>query len=117
MRKEIEKRLVVFAGLIVEVCKNLDGSNASECLTNQIIRSGTSAALNYGEAQGAESKNDFIHKTSIVLKELRETNINLQIISTNKLSKNFNLIEKALDESDQLVAIFQKTVMTARNRR
>jgi four helix bundle protein len=60
MRKEIEKRLVAFAGLIVEVSKTLDGSYASVCLINQIIRSGTSAALNYGEAQGAESKNDFL---------------------------------------------------------
>jgi four helix bundle protein len=117
MRKEIEKRLVVFAGLVVDVSKTLDGRTASVCLTNQIIRSGTSAALNYGEAQGAESKNDFIHKTSIVLKELRETLVNLQIISVTKLSKEPELLEKALDESDQLVAIFQKTVMTARSRK
>ena len=116
MRKEIEKRLVAFAGLIVDVTQTLDGSVASVCLTNQIIRSGTSAALNYGEAQGAESKNDFIHKTSIVLKELRETLVNLQIISTTKLSNQPELVDKALDESDQLVAIFQKTVMTARGR-
>lgn len=117
MRKEIEKRLVVFAGLIVDVSKTLDGSTASICLTNQIIRSGTSAALNYGEAQGAESKNDFIHKTSIVLIELRETLVNLQIIDVTKLSAEPEIVAKALDESDQLVAIFQKTVMTARSRK
>jgi len=117
MRKEIEKRLVVFAGLVVDVSKTLDNSAASVCLTNQIIRSGTSAALNYGEAQGAESKNDFIHKSSIVLKELRETLVNLQIIEVVKLSSQPDLVAKALDESDQLVAIFQKTVMTARSRK
>ena len=116
MRKEIEKRLVNFAGLIVEISNSLDGSNAANCLSNQIVRSGTSVALNYGEAQGAESRNDFIHKTSLVLKELRETNVNLQIISLTKLSSKPDLLERALDESDQLVAMFHKTVMTARGR-
>lgn len=53
MRKEIEKRLVEFAVSIVEISKTLDGSFASTCLANQMIRSGTSFALNYGEAQGA----------------------------------------------------------------
>lgn len=114
MRKEIEKRLVGFAISIVEISKTLDGSFASTCLAHQIIRSGTSVALNYGEAQGAESRNDFIHKSSIVLKELRETCINLQIIKSTNLSKKPDLIEKALEESDQLLAIFHKTVMTAR---
>ena len=114
MRKEIEKRLVEFAVSIVEISKTLDGSFASTCLTNQMIRSGTSVALNYGEAQGAESRNDFIHKTSIVLKELRETSINLQIIGSTKLSESPDLVEKVLEGSDQLLAIFHKTVMTAR---
>ncbi len=54
MRKEIEKRLVNFAIAIVDIAKTLDGTYASTCLTSQIIRSGTSVALNYGEAQGAE---------------------------------------------------------------
>lgn len=81
MRKEIEKRLINFTVLNLEISNTLDGTFASSCMINQIIRSGSGAALNYGEAQGAESKKDFIHKTSIILKELRETQINLQIIS------------------------------------
>jgi len=116
MRKEIEKRLVKFASTIIEVSKSLDGSYAAVCLINQIIRSGTSTALNYGEAQGAESRNDFIHKTSIVLKELRETHVNLQIIAETKLCSNPELLDGALDEANQLVAMFQKTVMTARSK-
>jgi four helix bundle protein len=53
-----------------------------------MIRSATSSALNYGEAQNAESKRDFIHTTSIVLKELRETHINLQILYKTSLYSN-----------------------------
>jgi len=45
-----------------------------------MIRSGTSPALNFGEAMAAESRNDFIHKLKIILKELRETFVCLKII-------------------------------------
>jgi four helix bundle protein len=81
MRKELEARLIYLSQKINNLCKHLDGSFMSDHLTKQIIRSSTSAALNYGEAQGAESRRDFIHKVSIVLKEIRETQISLKILS------------------------------------
>ncbi len=71
--------LIEFACAIVEIAgimpKNIPGIHFS----GQLIRSGTSPALNYAEAQDAESKNDFIHKMKIVLKELRETYVCLKI--------------------------------------
>ena len=42
-------------------------------LRDQVLRSSSSALLNYGEAEVAESRKDFIHKLSIVLKELNES--------------------------------------------
>ncbi len=116
MRKELEKRLVDFAIMIFKITKNLEEGQSSSCLINQIIRSSTSAALNYGEAQAAESQKDFIHKSSLVLKELRETQVNLQIIEGSELCLNKEMIKQVLNESGQLVAIFQKTVMTARSK-
>jgi len=50
-------------------------------VSSQILRSGTSSAPNYGEAQSAESKADFVHKLKVALKELRETEIWLKIIA------------------------------------
>jgi four helix bundle protein len=82
-------------------------------LSNQIVRSAISPALNYGEAQAGESKKDFIHKMKICLKELRETYLSLKIIKRTGLSSNVELIEKALDERNQLVSIFVKSVETA----
>ncbi|MBE9484252.1 MAG: four helix bundle protein, partial [Bacteroidetes bacterium] len=82
----------------------------------QIIRSSSSAALNYGEAQGAESKKDFIHKSSIVLKELRETHISLKLIKDSKISSEQSGLTRLIDECNQLVAIFHKTVTTAKSR-
>lgn len=82
-----------------------------------MIRSSTSAALNYGEAQSAESKKDFIHKNSVVLKELRETNIGLRILFESEAIEDIANVEKLLDESNQLIAIFQKTVTTSKSRK
>ena len=115
MRKELEDRLVNLAQRINQLCKKQDGSFISEHLSKQIIRSSTSAALNYGEAQGAESKGDFTHKTSIILKELRETQISLKLLSGSIKENAASDIDFCNDECAQLVANFHKTVMTAKS--
>jgi four helix bundle protein len=114
MRKEMEERLIDFAVSIYRLCGELDSSFMSSYLSNQILRSGNAAALNYAEAQSAESRKDFIHKSSIVLKELRETHVNLQIMYTSGIYKNESTMKQLINEGNQLVAIFHKTVMTAR---
>ena len=85
-------------------------------LGKQIIRSGTASSLLYGEAQGAISKKDFIHKISLVLRELRETQMNLRIIDDCKLMKDRDKLIPIKDENNQLIAIFIKTLQTARMR-
>jgi len=82
---DLEERLIDFAVLIVEICENMKDTKASNHLSGQLIRSGTSPALNYGEAQGGESRKDFIHKIKIVLKELRESYVCLKIILKSKI--------------------------------
>lgn len=116
MRKELEKRLVHLSLKINRICKNLDNSYLSYHITKQIIRSATSAALNYGEAQAAESRKDFIHKISIVLKELRETKISLFLLEESIKVSQLNDVRLCQSECDQLVAIFHKTVDTARSK-
>ena len=115
MRKELEDRLVNLSQRINKLCKSLDGSFISEHLTTQIIRSSTSAALNYGEAQGAESKADFTHKVSIILKELRETQISLKLLSGSVKENAKGDMDFCQDECAQLVAIFHKTAITAKS--
>jgi len=114
MSKELENRLIDFSSLIISVGENLKEGYASTQLSHQIIRSGISCALNYGEAQNAQSRKDFIHKTSVVLKELRETSVNLKLIHKSGLSKDNTITEMALKENDQLLAIFTKTILTAK---
>ena len=115
MRQKLEARLIQLSVGINQLIKTLDQGLLSETLSAQIIRSSTSAALNYGEAQGAESKKDFIHKSSIVLKELRETHISLKIINNSKISQDQKILAQLLDECNQLIAIFHKTVRTAKS--
>jgi four helix bundle protein len=114
MRKELESRLIKLSVGVNKFVMGLPKSPLNTNLGEQLIRSSSSAALNYGEAQGAESKNDFIHKTSVVLKELRETSISLRIFSGSGANGNESELPNLIDECNQLTAIFQKTVTTAR---
>jgi four helix bundle protein len=114
-KEELQERLIDFAVLILEITKSIQKDAAGNAIINQIVRSGTSPALNYGEAIGAESTRDFIHKMQIVLKELRETWVALKIIKKADLSGNSLLLEKALDECNQLISIFVKSITTNKN--
>jgi four helix bundle protein len=116
MRKELEARLISLSVNIEKICKGLIKGYMSEHLSKQIIRSSTSAALNYGEAQAAESKNDFIHKISVVLKELRETQISLSLLSGSITENQEQQMQVCQKECDELIAIFHKTVMTAKSK-
>jgi len=116
MRKELEERLVNFSVLVFNLRKQVKKEYFGDYLINQLLRSSASAALNYGEAQSAESKKDFIHKIGIVLKELRESNVNLKILLKTRIVSDENMIIGALDESNQLVSIFYRTVQTAKKR-
>jgi four helix bundle protein len=70
-REVLEERLIQFAVMTAAIINEMPNTKFSNHLSGQLVRSCTSPALNYGEAQGAESKKDFIHKMSVVLKELR----------------------------------------------
>jgi four helix bundle protein len=113
----LENRLIEFSLKVIEIVEQLPNTRAGNHIANQLIRSGTSPALNYGEAQGAESKNDFIHKMKICLKELRETLICLKIIYKKPFVKNSNEFELLLKENDELVAIFVKSITTAQSKK
>jgi four helix bundle protein len=116
MRKEIEDRLVALAISINRLSKIVDRSFLAKHLSKQIIRSSSSAALNYGEAQAAESKKDFVHKISLLLKELRETQICLKLLSDSIKQDHKDQLKICQEECRQLVAIFHKTVMTAKSK-
>ena len=113
--RDLEDRLIDFAVRIINVMEALPNTKVGNHIGGQLLRSGTSPAPNYGEAQSAESRRDFIHKMKVALKELRETLIWLQIIERKELCDPKKLAE-IVDECDQLIAIFVKSVKTAETR-
>ncbi len=110
---DLEERLIVFSLLILDIAEKLPDSRSGNHFSGQILRSGTSPALNYGEAQVAESRNDFIHKMKICLKELKETYIALQIIKRKPLIAEYLNLDLCISECRELVAIFIKSIETA----
>lgn len=116
MKHNLQDRLIDFASVCIQIKKLNYSSYEGIHLSKQLIRSSTSAALNYGEAKGAESQKDFIHKQSILLKELRESYINLLIIKKNAICKDPVLIDKAVDEANQLISIFVTSIKTAKRK-
>ncbi len=114
---DLEDRLIDFAVRIIRLTEALPNTKAGTHVAGQILRSGTSPAPNYGEAQSAESAADFIHKLKIALKELRETLIWLKIISRASMIKSATLLAPLLQETDQLIAILFASVKTAGKRK
>lgn len=112
--KDLNERLIDFAVAIITVADSLPNTRAGNHLAGQMIRSGTSPALNYGEAQSGESRKDFVHKMQVVLKELRETMNALKIIIGAKMLKDTLFLEKGLKENDELIAIFVTSINTAK---
>lgn len=99
--------------MIIEIVNEISNSKAGNHLSGQLVRSGTSVSLNYGEAQSGESRKDFIHKMKVILKELRETYICLKIVHRCKLFKVESKIVKASKENNELISIFVKSIATA----
>jgi len=110
---DLEERLIDFAIMISNIVEGLPNTRLGNYIAGQLVRSGCSPALNYGEAQSAESRNDFIHKMKIILKELRESFISLKIIERKKLSAIDEVI-LVKDECNQLISIFVKSIDTAK---
>ena len=111
---DLEERLIDFAVRIIRIAESLPKTKIGNHNAGQLIRCGTSPAPNYGEAQSAESRSDFIHKMKICLKELRETKVWLiMIVRANLLKSKFKL-ESDIHENDELISIFMASIKTAK---
>ena len=110
---DLEDRLVDFACMCLEVCDLLPGIKAGQNLEYQLSKSSTASALVYGEAQAAESRADFIHKMKVVLKEIRESRVNLKINKRKPVVIN-DKVDEAFNEANELMAIFLKSIETAK---
>ncbi|MEO2025696.1 MAG: four helix bundle protein [Fuerstiella sp.] len=101
-----------FAVRALNVAESLPDTRTGKHVGGQLLRSGPSPAPNYGEAQSAESRKDFIHRLNVALKELREKMIWLKIIERKPLCKP-NRMKDIIEECDELIAILTASIRTA----
>ena len=89
------------APLIIKHCRNISELKKEYILTRQLMKSGTSIGANIREAKYAESKNDFIHKYKISLKEANETEYWIELLFESELMDKdvFNELLKLLTSS------------------
>jgi four helix bundle protein len=114
---DLEDRLLEFSVRIVRVTESMPATRAANHLADQLLRSGTSPYGNHGEAEGAESRDDFIHKLRICYKELRESRRWLRLIARVPLVSKPEMLNDLLTEADELIRIFAASIRTAANNR
>jgi four helix bundle protein len=111
---DLEERLIDFAVRIIQMAESLPKTKVANHIAGQLIRCGTSPAPNYGEAQSAESRSDFIHKMKVCLKELRETRVWILMIVRVKLINLISKLDSLLQENNELISIFVTSIRTAK---
>ena len=115
-RESIEERLLEYAAICIRIAELLPASFAGRHVCGQLIRSGTAPMAHHGEAQGGESTEDFVHKMSIALKELRESERWLRLIVRVPLIQETAPVATPILESDELQRIFYASIQTARQK-
>ena len=110
---DLEDRLLEFAVRVIRVAESMKRTAAGIYLTDQLMRSGTSPYGHHGEAEGAESRADFIHKLKVCNKELRETKRWLRLVQRVPLVAKPELLGELLAKADELVRIFAASICTA----
>ena len=112
---DIQERMIDFAVVIIQVTSQLAKTQAGKHVAGQLLRSGTSPAPNYGEARGAESTKDFVHKLGVVLKELNESEILLKIIVRSKMLP-IESVTPVANECSELCKIIASSIRTVGKR-
>ena len=108
-RDGLAERLLDYGARIIKLVEALPKTLVARRIGDQLLRSGMSVGAHYEEAQGAESKDDFVHKLQIALKEMRESNYWLRLLAKAKTLPPERLRD-ILDESVQLRAMLSKAV-------
>jgi four helix bundle protein len=108
----LRERLICFAAAVCDQAKQVPRDLVTATMVAQVVRSATSVAANYAEARAAQSRRDFIHKMQICLKELRETQVWLELV---RRTTDLPIADLAR-ACGELTAIFVASVNTANRR-
>ncbi len=114
---DLEERLLEYSARVVRLTESMKRSRAANHIGDQLLRSGTSPYGNHGEAEGAESIDDFIHKLRVCYKELRESRRWMRLIQKAALVAKPSLLDPLIAEAEELIRIFAASIRTAEKKR
>lgn len=103
-----------FSIMVIEAYKELKKTEVGRIIGKQLLRSATSIGANVHEAQGGQSKADFIAKISISQKEAHETIYWLRLITETETLPYFET-ENLLDEANQILKILSAILVASKN--
>ncbi len=112
-KPDIAERTAIFAEQIIRVYRKLEHDGVGRTLGHQLLRSGTGIGANVQEAQGGQSKADFIAKMSIAYKETRETLYWLRLLKGAISAPNNNLSDLII-EANHLARILSSILITSK---
>lgn len=113
-KADICARTFEFARRIVRLCrKRQEQRGIGRTLSSRLLRSGTSIGANVEEAQGGQSRNDFISKISIARKEARETHYWLRLLAAEEIVGRQRLTD-IVSECNGIVAILTAIIKKAK---
>ena len=114
----VEQKSRAFAIRIVNLFKYLRDRRREDIMSRHVMRSGTSIGANVFEGTYAQSKEDFVNKYSIALKEANETRYWLQLLSdTGYLSATDATAESLVEDCVELIRILTASIRTAKQKK
>jgi four helix bundle protein len=113
-RLDILERSIAYSLRIIDFCKTLEKTGTGRILGGQLLRSGTSIGANIHEAQGGQSKADFIAKISVAYKEAFETAYWLRVIEGAKRSPD-GQVRDLRGETEQFIRILSSILLSAKH--
>lgn len=114
-----EKNVIVdksydFAVRIVKLYSYLSKNKSEYVLSKQILKAGTSIGANVVEAQDAQSRNDFISKFNIALKECSETMYWLKLLNDTKYIDD-KMFESLYCDCNEIHKMLTSIIVTTKN--
>ena len=113
--QDIHERIYQFVIRVINLVKKLPRTPENIILINQITKSVTSMGANDQEADGTDSRKDFIAKYSIVRKEGKETNYWLRLIEDTNLTFR-NRMESLRQEGKEIVKIVSAIILNSKRK-
>jgi four helix bundle protein len=114
-RNVVKEKTYAFSVKVIRLCQYLQSEKKEFILSKQLIRSGTNPGAMVREAEHAQSRKDFVHKMSIGLKEINESEYWIDLLyDTGYISKD--QYDSIMWEAKQVLKLMIAIVKTTREK-